>query len=86
MGPDGLDATLRGLLASQRLAVLATRDREHPHTSLVAFAATEDLNLGSRGWPLLVPTKIRPPATTGVPQVTVPRRAAHLRRRPAAGS
>ena len=55
MGPDGLDATLRGLLASQRLAVLATRDREHPHTSLVAFAATEDLNLGSRGWPLLVP-------------------------------
>jgi len=31
------------LLASERLAVLATQGADAPHTSLVAFAATEDL-------------------------------------------
>jgi nitroimidazol reductase NimA-like FMN-containing flavoprotein (pyridoxamine 5'-phosphate oxidase superfamily) len=43
MGPEDLMATLHGLLASPRLAVLATQGDEQPHTSLVAFATTEDL-------------------------------------------
>ena len=34
---------LRGLLESQRLAVLASHDRGRPHTSLVAFASTGDM-------------------------------------------
>jgi heme iron utilization protein len=45
MGPEDRRATLRGLLASQRLAVLATQGDKQPYTSLVAFAATEDLRL-----------------------------------------
>ncbi len=35
--------TLKKLFESQKLAVLATQDRGQPHTSLVAFAATDDL-------------------------------------------
>ena len=35
--------TLRALLQSQRFAVLATDDHGQPFTSLMAFAATEDL-------------------------------------------
>ena len=36
---------LRELFAPQKLAVLATRDENgHPYTSLMAFAATDDLN------------------------------------------
>lgn len=35
---------LRGLLASQLQTVLATEDRNQPYTSLMAFAATEDLS------------------------------------------
>ncbi len=34
---------LRGLLAEQKLAVLATSEQGAPYTSLVAFAATPDL-------------------------------------------
>ncbi len=34
---------LRDLLASQRLAVLATSDGEQTHATLVAFSVTEDL-------------------------------------------
>jgi len=34
---------IRELFASQRLAVLATQGSDGPHTSLVAFAAAEDL-------------------------------------------
>ncbi len=34
--------TLRKLLATQPLAVLATQHAKHPYTSLVAFAATDD--------------------------------------------
>ena len=45
MESEDLRTTLRGLLESQRLAVLATRGDAQPHTSLVAFAATEDLRL-----------------------------------------
>jgi nitroimidazol reductase NimA-like FMN-containing flavoprotein (pyridoxamine 5'-phosphate oxidase superfamily) len=45
MGTEDLRATLRDLLMSQRLAVLATQVDKHPYTSLVAFAATEDLRL-----------------------------------------
>jgi general stress protein 26 len=37
-------STIRDLLFSQRLAVLATHDRGQPHTSLVTFAATKDLS------------------------------------------
>jgi nitroimidazol reductase NimA-like FMN-containing flavoprotein (pyridoxamine 5'-phosphate oxidase superfamily) len=36
-------AFLRDLFESQRLAVLATSGKGHPHTSLMAFAATDDL-------------------------------------------
>lgn len=36
-------AFLRDLFESQRLAVLATSGEGHPYTSLMAFAATEDL-------------------------------------------
>jgi nitroimidazol reductase NimA-like FMN-containing flavoprotein (pyridoxamine 5'-phosphate oxidase superfamily) len=35
--------TLRTLLTTQRLAVLATQQNGHPYTSLVAFVASEDL-------------------------------------------
>ncbi len=35
--------TLRELLASQRLGVLATSDGEHIHATLVAFSVTPDL-------------------------------------------
>lgn len=40
---DEARSLLRGLFAGQRLAVLATQDQGQPHTSLVAFAASEDL-------------------------------------------
>ncbi len=43
MGSEDLRATLEGLFASQRLAVLATQGGGQPHTSLVAFVATDDL-------------------------------------------
>ena len=43
MGSEHLRATLRDLFASQRLAVLATQGGGQPHTSLIAFAASEDL-------------------------------------------
>lgn len=39
--PD-LPAPIRHLLASQKLAVLATQHQGQPHASLVAFAATAD--------------------------------------------
>jgi nitroimidazol reductase NimA-like FMN-containing flavoprotein (pyridoxamine 5'-phosphate oxidase superfamily) len=45
MRPKDPRTTLRGLLVSQRLAVLATQGDTQPYTSLVAFAATEDLRL-----------------------------------------
>jgi heme iron utilization protein len=45
MGSEDLRTTLRGLLVSQRLAVLATQGATQPYTSLVAFAATEDLRM-----------------------------------------
>jgi len=41
---------------------------------------------GSRGWSLLVPTKILPPATTGLPEVIAPRAATHFTLVPAATS
>lgn len=34
---------LKGLFASQRLAVLATQNKGQPYTSLVAFTASEDI-------------------------------------------
>ena len=40
--PIALD-TLRTLLTTQRLAVVATQQKKHPYTSLVAFVASEDL-------------------------------------------
>jgi hypothetical protein len=40
---DDIRPTLRALLASQRYAVLATDDRGQPFTSLMAFAASDDL-------------------------------------------
>lgn len=40
--PIALD-TLRTLLTTQRLAVVATQQNKHPYTSLVAFVASEDL-------------------------------------------
>lgn len=40
---EEMEARLRELLATQRLAVLATYNGEHPYCSLVAFAATADL-------------------------------------------
>jgi nitroimidazol reductase NimA-like FMN-containing flavoprotein (pyridoxamine 5'-phosphate oxidase superfamily) len=43
MEPRELRHTIRELFASQGLAVLATQGAAGPHTSLVAFAATDDL-------------------------------------------
>ena len=43
MEPQELGKMIRELFASQRLAVLATQGAAGPHTSLVAFAATDDL-------------------------------------------
>jgi len=40
---ESLRKTIRDLLQSQRLAVLATNRGGHPYSSLVAFAATDDL-------------------------------------------
>jgi nitroimidazol reductase NimA-like FMN-containing flavoprotein (pyridoxamine 5'-phosphate oxidase superfamily) len=40
---ESLEKLLRNLLNTQRLGVLATHNPEGPHTSLVAFAATNDL-------------------------------------------
>ncbi len=40
---EEMEARLRELVATQRLAVLATYNGEHPYCSLVAFAATPDL-------------------------------------------
>jgi nitroimidazol reductase NimA-like FMN-containing flavoprotein (pyridoxamine 5'-phosphate oxidase superfamily) len=39
-----LERIVRELLASQRLAVLATEAQGNPYTSLIAFAAAPDLN------------------------------------------
>ena len=39
-----MEAQLRELLATQSLAVLATQSGAQPYCSLVAFAATDDLN------------------------------------------
>lgn len=50
-GPEQVNPILRDLLASQRLAVLATHDDDgQPYASLMAFAATDDLKQ------LLIPT------------------------------
>ncbi len=38
-----LKKSLKNLLESQRLAVLATQDRKQPYGNLVAFASTRDL-------------------------------------------
>ncbi len=38
-----LERIVRGLLASQRLAVLSTETRGEPYSSLIAFAAAPDL-------------------------------------------
>jgi len=43
MEPPELRGIVQGLFTSQGLAVLATQGAGGPHTSLVAFAATEDL-------------------------------------------
>jgi nitroimidazol reductase NimA-like FMN-containing flavoprotein (pyridoxamine 5'-phosphate oxidase superfamily) len=43
MEPQELRQMIRELFASQGLAVLATQGAGGPHTSLVAFAATDDL-------------------------------------------
>jgi nitroimidazol reductase NimA-like FMN-containing flavoprotein (pyridoxamine 5'-phosphate oxidase superfamily) len=43
MASAELRRMIQGLFASQRLAVLATQGADEPHTSLVAFVATEDL-------------------------------------------
>ncbi len=43
MRPQELGRMVRELLASQGLAVVATQGAKGPHTSLVAFAATDDL-------------------------------------------
>lgn len=40
---EEMEGQLRDLLATQRLAVLATHSGEHPYCSLVAFAASPDL-------------------------------------------
>lgn len=40
---DEMENQLRELLATQRLAVLATQSHEQPYCSLVAFAVTPDL-------------------------------------------
>lgn len=44
MDPHLLRQEIKALLASQRLAVLATSDRGRPYASLVAFAAAGDLH------------------------------------------
>jgi hypothetical protein len=41
---DDIRPALRALLADQRYAVLATDDRGQPFTSLMAFAASDDLD------------------------------------------
>jgi len=43
MEPQELGKMIQELFASQGLAVLATQGAAGPHTSLVAFAATDDL-------------------------------------------
>jgi len=40
---DQIEQRLMELLASQKLAVLATQDQAQPYASLVVFAASEDL-------------------------------------------
>ena len=40
---EQIKETLRDLLVSQQLSVLATQQEGQPYTSLVAFAATQDL-------------------------------------------
>ena len=40
---ESMKENLKGLFASQRLAVLATQSEGQPYTSLVAFTASEDL-------------------------------------------
>jgi general stress protein 26 len=40
---ENLDNMLRNLLSTQRLGVLATHNKNQPYTSLVGFAATNDL-------------------------------------------
>lgn len=40
---ESVQADIRELLMSQRLAVLSTQDSGQPYASLVAFAATDDL-------------------------------------------
>ncbi|MGC9195619.1 MAG: pyridoxamine 5'-phosphate oxidase family protein [Syntrophobacteraceae bacterium] len=42
-GSKRLEQTLVSLFSSQKLAVLSTYSKGQPYTSLVAFAATEDL-------------------------------------------
>jgi len=42
-GATKLKRSVKSVLASQKLAVLATHRKGRPHTSLVAFAATADL-------------------------------------------
>ena len=44
MSKRDVQETLRGLLQSQQFGVLATSASGQPYTSLVAFAATTDLN------------------------------------------
>ncbi len=41
--PDDIHAHIRGLFASQNLAVVATHRQQQPYASLVAFVATDDL-------------------------------------------
>ena len=41
--PSAAFATLRTLLTTQRLAVVATQQNGHPYTSLVAYVASDDL-------------------------------------------
>jgi nitroimidazol reductase NimA-like FMN-containing flavoprotein (pyridoxamine 5'-phosphate oxidase superfamily) len=41
--PEGIRRVLRGLLSTQRLAVLSTHAGGQPYASLVAFACSEDL-------------------------------------------
>ena len=41
--PEGIRRVLRGLLSTQRLAVLSTHAGGQPYASLVAFACSDDL-------------------------------------------
>ena len=41
--PEGIRRVLRGLLSTQRLAVLSTHTGGQPYASLVAFACSDDL-------------------------------------------